>query len=108
MLRIIDDNILLFYRLLAMGFKTSINNILGKLPKQRRTVRNCQLDTIDYLSALYSLCSTIHSSDIQGLFSATQTNEVNELIRAGLRNPVKVSVKVENKKTKETQKTPQQ
>ena len=52
--------------LLAMGFRESINSILAVLPKQRRT----------------------------GLFSATQTNEVRNLIRAGLRNPVNISVKV--------------
>ena len=28
-----------------------------------------------------------------GLFSATQTKEVEDLIRAGLRNPVRISVK---------------
>jgi len=27
-----------------------------------------------------------------GLFSATQTHEVDQLIKAGLRNPVKISV----------------
>lgn len=52
-------------RLLDLGFKATINNILGYLPRQRRT----------------------------GLFSATQTTEVTDLIRAGLRNPVIVSVK---------------
>eukprot|EP00795_Rhopilema_esculentum_P015125 gene15125-6311_t len=52
-------------RLLDMGFKTSINTILSYLPKQRRT----------------------------GLFSATQTRETEDLVRAGLRNPVKVVVK---------------
>lgn len=31
----------------------------------------------------------------QGLFSATQTKQLDALVRAGLRNPVKVSVKVE-------------
>ncbi|XP_073823632.1 probable ATP-dependent RNA helicase DDX55 homolog [Musca autumnalis] len=52
-------------RLLDLGFKATINNILAYLPRQRRT----------------------------GLFSATQTTEVTDLIRAGLRNPVLVSVK---------------
>ncbi|XP_076115777.1 ATP-dependent RNA helicase DDX55-like [Mytilus galloprovincialis] len=51
--------------LLDMGFETSINTILRYLPKQRRT----------------------------GLFSATQTDEVEKLIRAGLRNPVRINVK---------------
>ena len=53
-------------RLLDMGFEATINSILARLPKQRRT----------------------------GLFSATQTAEVLQLVRAGLRNPVKVEVKV--------------
>ncbi len=52
-------------RLLSMGFQNTINLILQILPKQRRT----------------------------GLFSATQTKDVDDLIRAGLRNPVLVSVK---------------
>lgn len=51
-------------RLLDLGFQASINTILSYLPRQRRT----------------------------GLFSATQTKEVEVLIRAGLRNPVLVSV----------------
>jgi len=55
-------------RLLDMGFERPLNNIISKMPKQRRT----------------------------GLFSATMTNAVNELIRTGLRNPVKVTVKVES------------
>lgn len=52
-------------RLLDLGFKTTINTILSYLPRQRRT----------------------------GLFSATQTKEVQDLMRAGLRNPVLVSVR---------------
>lgn len=51
-------------RLLDLGFKQTLNTILAYLPKQRRT----------------------------GLFSATQTKEVQDLIRAGLRNPVLVAV----------------
>ena len=47
---------------------SSLNTILSYLPKQRRT----------------------------GLFSATQTEEVEDLIRAGLRNPVRISVKEKN------------
>jgi len=55
-------------RLLDLGFAPVLSNILGKLPKQRRT----------------------------GLFSATLLNDgLTELIRAGLRNPVKVVVKVQ-------------
>ncbi|XP_065828153.1 ATP-dependent RNA helicase DDX55-like [Oscarella lobularis] len=52
-------------RLLDLGFETCVNAILGFLPKQRRT----------------------------GLFSATQTSEMESLIRAGLRNPVRVQVR---------------
>ena len=53
--------------LLDMGFRKTIDQILSLLPKQRRT----------------------------GLFSATQTTEVKELARAGMRNPVTVTVKVQ-------------
>ncbi|KAL6096484.1 ddx55 [Pungitius sinensis] len=52
-------------RLLDMGFEASLNTILAHLPKQRRT----------------------------GLFSATQTQELEKLVRAGLRNPVRITVK---------------
>uniref|UniRef100_A0A1B0D550 ATP-dependent RNA helicase n=1 Tax=Phlebotomus papatasi TaxID=29031 RepID=A0A1B0D550_PHLPP len=52
-------------RLLDLGFTATINTILSYLPRQRRT----------------------------GLFSATQTKEVMDLMRAGLRNPVVVSVR---------------
>jgi len=52
-------------RLLSMGFSAALGAILARLPKQRRT----------------------------GLFSATQTEEVEELARAGLRNPVRVTVR---------------
>ncbi|KAH7106405.1 DEAD-domain-containing protein [Auriculariales sp. MPI-PUGE-AT-0066] len=58
-------------RLLDLGFTASITRILAHLPKQRRT----------------------------GLFSATMTDALTELVRAGLRNPVRVVVKVEAKKT---------
>lgn len=56
-------------RILDMGFEKQVNGILYKLPKQRRT----------------------------GLFSATQTSEMDQLIRSGLRNPVKVTVMVDSK-----------
>ena len=56
-------------RLLDMGFETTITSILKRLPKQRRT----------------------------GLFSATQTQRVKDLARAGLRNPVQVDVRVQYK-----------
>lgn len=55
-----------------MGFTKTINQILSMLPKQRRT----------------------------GLFSATQTQEVRELARAGMRNPVTVAVKVKHDASK--------
>ncbi|KAI1311607.1 ATP-dependent rRNA helicase spb4 [Mortierella claussenii] len=55
-------------RLLDMGFSVSLNKIMSMLPKQRRT----------------------------GLFSATMTDGLSELVRAGLRNPVRVVVKVED------------
>lgn len=56
-------------RLLDMGFQKQINDIMSRLPKLRRT----------------------------GLFSATQTEAVEELARAGLRNPVRVEVRAETK-----------
>ncbi|XP_051172574.1 probable ATP-dependent RNA helicase DDX55 homolog [Leptopilina boulardi] len=52
-------------RLLDLGFSDSINAIFSFLPRLRRT----------------------------GLFSATQTKELQQLIRAGLRNPTLVAVK---------------
>lgn len=51
--------------MLDLGFSLKINTILSFLPRLRRT----------------------------GLFSATQTKELEQLIRAGLRNPALVSVK---------------
>ncbi|KAI9263768.1 P-loop containing nucleoside triphosphate hydrolase protein [Sporodiniella umbellata] len=66
-------------RLLDMGFSKQINTIIAQLPKQRRT----------------------------GLFSATMTDAISELIRAGLRNPVRIVVKVEDLINKGTvQRTP--
>lgn len=62
-------------RLLDYGFQKSLDTIFSHLPRQRRT----------------------------GLFSATQTKQVQDLIRAGLRNPVLVSVSV-----KAHQSTPEQ
>lgn len=56
-------------RLLEMGFQKQINSIISRLPKLRRT----------------------------GLFSATQTEAVEELAKAGLRNPVRVEVRTEMK-----------
>uniref|UniRef100_A0A8P4KIZ7 ATP-dependent RNA helicase n=1 Tax=Dicentrarchus labrax TaxID=13489 RepID=A0A8P4KIZ7_DICLA len=65
-------------RLLDMGFEASLNTILGYLPKQRRT----------------------------GLFSATQTQELEKLVRAGLRNPVRITVKEKGVAATSSQKTP--
>lgn len=65
-------NIWVIPRLLDLGFLGSITRILRHLPKQRRT----------------------------GLFSATMTDALSELVRVGLRNPVRIVVKVENKKRK--------
>ncbi|KAK4048578.1 ATP-dependent rRNA helicase spb4 [Microbotryomycetes sp. JL221] len=56
-------------RLLDLGFSPTLNRLLAHLPKQRRT----------------------------GLFSATMTDGLTELVRVGLRNPVRVVVKVEAK-----------
>ncbi|KAK7200834.1 ATP-dependent RNA helicase [Novymonas esmeraldas] len=53
-------------KLLEFGFKAKLDAILKRLPKQRRT----------------------------GLFSATQTKELTELARAGMRNPVSVTVRM--------------
>ena len=55
-------------RLLDLGFKEKIHSIIEKVPKQRRT----------------------------GLFSATMTTQVEALVRAGLRNPAYISVKVKS------------
>lgn len=54
-------------RLLDMGFQKQITSVISRLPKLRRT----------------------------GLFSATQTKAVEELSKAGLRNPIRVEVKAE-------------
>lgn len=56
-------------RLLDSGFQKQITSIISRLPKLRRT----------------------------GLFSATQTEAVEELAKAGLRNPVRVEVRAETK-----------
>ncbi|GBG92442.1 hypothetical protein CBR_g55379 [Chara braunii] len=66
-------------RLLDMGFHRQISSIIQRLPKQRRT----------------------------GLFSATQTEEVEELARAGMRNAVRVEVKSQPvKKSKKAKPAP--
>lgn len=60
-------------RLLDLGFQASLTRIITHLPKQRRT----------------------------GLFSATMTDAdaIAELVRLGLRNPARIVVKVQAKKT---------
>ena len=55
-------------RLLDMGFEKVLKEIISRLPKQRRT----------------------------SLFSATMTDGLNELVKAGLRNPVKIVVKIKD------------
>jgi len=55
-------------RVLDLGFKDDLQKILGRLPKQRRT----------------------------GLFSASVSEAVGEIVRVGLRNPVKIAVKVKS------------
>ncbi|KAJ1526473.1 ATP-dependent RNA helicase ddx55, partial [Nowakowskiella sp. JEL0078] len=64
-------------RLLDMGFEVQLNNIIKRLPKQRRT----------------------------GLFSATMTDAVGDLVKAGLRNPVRIVLSVRNA-GEESQRTP--
>ncbi|PCH38161.1 DEAD-domain-containing protein [Wolfiporia cocos MD-104 SS10] len=59
-------------RLLDLGFHNTLTRIVTHLPKQRRT----------------------------GLFSATMTDALSELVRVGLRNPARVVVKVQTKKAK--------
>lgn len=68
----------LFFPFLNGAGLLSLNTILGYLPKQRRT----------------------------GLFSATQTQELEKLVRAGLRNPVRITVKEKGVAATATQKTP--
>ncbi|KAF9221989.1 DEAD-domain-containing protein [Gyrodon lividus] len=61
-------------RLLDLGFQNVLTRIITHLPKQRRT----------------------------GLFSATMTDAdaLSELVRVGLRNPARIVVKVQSKKSK--------
>jgi ATP-dependent RNA helicase DDX55/SPB4 len=60
-------------RLLDLGFKEDLQKIISRLPKQRRT----------------------------GLFSASMSEAVDQLIRVGLRNPVRIAVKVKARATGE-------
>ncbi|KCV71269.1 hypothetical protein H696_02216 [Fonticula alba] len=61
-------------RLLDLGFQSSLDAILAHLPKQRRT----------------------------GLFSATLTDGLERLARAGLRNAVRVAVRIRSDAAKST------
>lgn len=65
-------------RLLDLGFKEDLQRILTRLPKQRRT----------------------------GLFSASVTEAVDQIVRVGLRNPVKIAVKVRGSSGTEEKRTP--
>ena len=65
-------------RLLDLGFKEDLQKILGRLPKQRRT----------------------------GLFSASVSEAVDQLIRVGLRNSKKIVVKVKGADGGEDRRTP--
>lgn len=65
-------------RLLDMGFKDELQKILGRLPKQRRT----------------------------GLFSASVSEAVDQIVRVGLRNPVKIQVKVKGANGEQDRRTP--
>ena len=65
-------------RLLDLGFKDDLQKILGRLPKQRRT----------------------------GLFSASVSEAVDQIVRVGLRNPVKIQVKVRGANGDVDQRTP--
>jgi ATP-dependent RNA helicase DDX55/SPB4 len=65
-------------RLLDLGFKEDLQRILNRLPKQRRT----------------------------GLFSASVTEAVDQIVRVGLRNPVKIAVKVKGSSGVEDKRTP--
>lgn len=65
-------------RLLDLGFKDTLSRILQRLPKQRRT----------------------------GLFSASVSEAVEELVRVGLQNPYRVNVKVKSLAGAEDARTP--
>ena len=65
-------------RLLDLGFREDLQKILARLPKQRRT----------------------------GLFSASVSEAVGEIVRVGLRNPVKIAVKVKGADGGQDKRTP--
>ncbi|KAL9622379.1 MAG: hypothetical protein Q9160_003222 [Pyrenula sp. 1 TL-2023] len=65
-------------RLLELGFQPTLQKILVQLPKQRRT----------------------------GLFSASVSEALDQLVRVGLRNPVRITVKVKGPSGELDKKTP--
>ncbi|OCL02996.1 putative DEAD/DEAH box helicase [Glonium stellatum] len=65
-------------RLLDLGFKDDLQKILQRLPKQRRT----------------------------GLFSASVSEAVDQIVRVGLRNPVRIAVKVKSASGTSDKRTP--
>lgn len=65
-------------RLLDLGFKDTLQRILSQLPKQRRT----------------------------GLFSASVSEALDQLVRVGLRNPVRIAVKVKSASGTQDKRTP--
>lgn len=65
-------------RLLDLGFKDTLQRILSQLPKQRRT----------------------------GLFSASVSEALDQLVRVGLRNPVRIAVKVKSASGAQDKRTP--
>lgn len=65
-------------RLLDLGFSDTLQKILSRLPKQRRT----------------------------GLFSASVSEALDQLVRVGLRNPVRIAVKVKSASGAHDKRTP--
>ncbi|KAK4991505.1 ATP-dependent rRNA helicase spb4 [Elasticomyces elasticus] len=65
-------------RLLDLGFRDTLQKILQRLPKQRRT----------------------------GLFSASVSEALDQLVRVGLRNPVRIAVKVKSASGAQDKRTP--
>ncbi|KAK5146281.1 ATP-dependent rRNA helicase spb4 [Oleoguttula sp. CCFEE 6159] len=65
-------------RLLDLGFYDTLQKILQRLPKQRRT----------------------------GLFSASVSEALDQLVRVGLRNPVRIAVKVKSASGAQDKRTP--
>lgn len=59
-------------QLLSLGFEQSLSSILGYLPKNRRT----------------------------SLFSATQTSKLEDLVKSGLRNPIRINLNMSSDQEK--------